>query len=185
MFERELCSDVLADDSEVAEKMLGHHTSLLQEIRGAPKNVQKEGTDILVVIEQNQDNFGQSSMTPEKINTMAVVRSLLERVSRHSQMLEDLWRSRKHNLDQTLQLRVFENAIGKINGWLKMKSPEILGGRQEVGDSVESSEELLRTFNRTEAKSRVCQRVGGEEGGEGGRGREGRGGEERDGRGGR
>lgn len=155
VFERELCSEMLAEDSEGAEKMIGHHTSLLQEIRGAPKNVQKEGNDILVVIEQNQDNFGQSCMTPEKINTVAVVRSLLERVSKRAQRLEDLWRSRRHHLDQALQLRVFENAIGKINGWLKAKSPEILGGRQEIGDSIQSSEEALRTFHRTEAKSKV------------------------------
>lgn len=155
VFERELCLDVLAEDAEGAEKMIAHHASLLQEIRGAPKNTQKEGTDILVVIEQNQDNFGQSCMTPEKINTMAVVRSLLDRVNKRAQMLEDLWRSRKHHLDQTLQLRVFENAIGKINGWLKVKSPEILGGKQEIGDSVQSSEEVLWAFQRTEAKSKV------------------------------
>lgn len=160
VFERELCSDMLAEDSEGAEKMIGLHASLLQEIRGAPKSVQKEGNDILVVIEQNQDNFGQSCMTPEKINTMAVVRSLLERVSKRAQMLEDQWRARKHQLDQTLQLRVFENAIGKINGWLKVKSPEILGGRQEIGDSVQSSEEVLRSFQRTEAKSKVSEKGG-------------------------
>jgi triple functional domain protein len=153
-FECEVRSDLLAEDTEGAEMMIAQHASLLQDIRGAPKSALKEGSDLLVSIERDQDNFGASNMTPEKIDSVDIIRNLLERINRTGQDLEDVWRMRKQLLDQNLQLRYFEKTVGKINVWLKGKSPEFFGGEQDIGQSIRTSQDLLDKHEKTEAKTK-------------------------------
>ena len=63
---------------------------------------------------QGRDEAGTSSMTPDKINAVAIITRLLDNIGRRQLHLEDIWRERKTHLEQTLQLRVFEKAMVKV-----------------------------------------------------------------------
>ena len=153
--ERDIVAEVMANEVEGIERLLSHHTSVLQEIKAAPKYVHKTGTDLLISIEKDQEKGGVSSMTPEKINATAVIRNILDRVARKEHQLEDVWRHKKVLLDQNLQYRVFDNAVAKISSWLKGKGLEMVADRQEVGVCVQTSQEILRHLKGMEAKSKV------------------------------
>lgn len=59
---------------------------------------------------------GTSSVTPDKINAVAVIKKLLDNITRRQQQLDDLWRVKKTSLEQALQLQVFEKSMLKVGG---------------------------------------------------------------------
>ena len=59
---------------------------------------------------------GTSSVTPDKINAVSVIKKLLDSITRRQQQLDDLWRAKKTSLEQALQLQVFDKSMQKVGG---------------------------------------------------------------------
>ena len=117
-------------------------------------------------------------MTPDKINAVAVIKQLLERITQRQAQLDELWRQRKTVLEQNMQVKSFEKSVYKVRGWLKTRGEDMVVTQADIGTSVESVQAILEHHEKSEGKARVSR-----EGGEGGRRRrrEGEGRREREG----
>lgn len=94
-------------------------------------------------------------MTPDKINAMAVIKQLLERISQRQAQLEELWKQRKTALEQNMQVKSFEKSVYKVRGWLKTRGEEMLAAQCDIGTSVDSAQSVLDHHEKCEAKARV------------------------------
>ena len=65
---------------------------------------------------KGKDVAGTSSVTPDKINAVSVIKKLLDSITRRQQQLDDLWRAKKTSLEQALQLQVFDKSMQKVGG---------------------------------------------------------------------
>ena len=95
-------------------------------------------------------------MTPDKINAIAIIKRLLDKIGRRQVQLDDLWRLRKTQLEQVLGLRAFEKEAGKLRAWLKSRGEEAIVGRHEIGTSMDSTHSLEEQHEKLEAKVKVC-----------------------------
>ena len=105
-------------------------------------------------------------MTPDKINAVAVIRQLLEKMSQRQAELEEEWRSRKASLEQTLQLRNFEKSVQKVKSWLKTRGEDMIMGQTDIGTSMDAVQTLVEFHEKAEGKARVSLGGGGGGGGE-------------------
>lgn len=131
-------AEQVIEDVEGAEKVLQQHCGLEEELKMCPQEVLKAGRDLISSIEQKPDCSGTSSITPDKINASATIRyntlshcfccismgvailcrHLLDAIQRKQRQLEDLWRNYKTQLEQNLQLKIFERSVYKVSsGW--------------------------------------------------------------------
>ena len=78
-------------------------------------------------LKKGRDVAGMSSVTPDKINAVSVIKKLLDNITRRQQQLDDLWRTKKTSLEQALQLQVFEKSMQKVGGAKQLG----WGGRRE------------------------------------------------------
>ena len=130
-------AEQVTEDVEGAEKVLQQHCSLEEELKMCPQEVLKMGRDLISSIEQRPDCSGTSSITPDKINASATIRydlanhlcyisvgvaalcrHLLDAIQRRQRQLEEVWRNHKTQLEQSLQLKIFERSVYKVSsGW--------------------------------------------------------------------
>lgn len=94
-------------------------------------------------------------MTPDKINAVAAIKQMLERISQRQARLEELWTLRKHSLDQNMQVKSFERSVYKVRAWLKTRGDDMVAAQCDVGTSVDSVQALLEHHDKCEAKARV------------------------------
>ena len=97
-----------------------------------------------------RDEAGTSSMTPDKINAIAIIKRLLDNIGRRQVQLDDLWRERKVELEQILEHRVFE--------WLKTRGEEVVASRSDIGTSSETAVDIADQHEKFEAKAKVIAR---------------------------
>ena len=82
---------------------------------------------VILHLKKGRDVAGTSSVTPDKINAVSVIKKLLDNITRRQQQLDDLWRTKKTSLEQALQLQVFEKSMQKVGGAKQLG----WGGRRE------------------------------------------------------
>lgn len=106
---------------------------------------------------QGQDESG-TAMTPDKINAIAVIKQLLDRMSQRQVQLEELWKARKTSLEQNMQVKSFERSVYKMRGWLKTRGEDMVSTACDIGTSVDSVQTVLDHHEKCEAKARVSGR---------------------------
>ena len=129
-------AEQVTEDVEGAEKVLQQHCGLEEELKMCSQEVLKAGRDLISSIEQKPDCSGTSSITPDRINASATIRyniysanhlsytlmgvaalcrHLLDAIQRRQRQLEELWRNYKTQLEQNLQLKIFERSVYKVS----------------------------------------------------------------------
>lgn len=108
-----------------------------------------------IILSVQRDEAGTSSMTPDKINAIAIIKRLLDNIGRRQVQLDDLWRERKLVLEQILEHRVFETLIVKVRSWLKTRGEEVVATRSEIGTSTEAARAIADQHEKFEAKAKV------------------------------
>ena len=94
-------------------------------------------------------------MTPDKINAVAIIKRLLDKIGQRQVQLEELWKERKNSLEQSIQLQGFEKSVQKVRGWLRTRGDDMLAVQTDIGMSIESVQSLLDQHEKVEAKARV------------------------------
>jgi hypothetical protein len=94
-------------------------------------------------------------MTPDKINAVATIKQMLERISQRQGKLEELWKQRKMTLEQNMQVKSFERSVYKVRGWLKTRGEDMVVSQSDIGTSVDSVQSVLDHHEKCEGKTRV------------------------------
>ena len=102
-----------------------------------------------------RDEAGTSSMTPDKINAIAIIKRLLDNIGRRQVQLDDLWRERKVVLEQLMEHRVFEKLIARVHNWLKTRGEDVMASRFEIGTSSETAMAIADQHDKFETKAKV------------------------------
>lgn len=63
-------------------------------------------------------------MTPDKINAVAVIKQLLDRLSQRQTHLEELWKQRKTALEQNMQVQAIGDTVERFCQFLCLSTTE-------------------------------------------------------------
>ena len=143
----------------LAKKLLDEHCALKPLVARAPVElVERCGRDLLENIcayanAQDPDAL-QEINNPDLRSLLPLVSELIARLHSKRQQTQQFWYLKRQKLEQTYQLRVFEQDCDKLLAWLHQTAADLLTVYSRIGQSRQEAEDLQIQHEQV---ARVCR----------------------------
>lgn len=149
---RRLLQDDYATDTSSIREQIHQNNHIKKWIVKAPIEIlEEESNRVLDVIRDSCHCDNDDELSSEGLNALHQVRSMMETLFNQRTTLKELWQGRRDRLEKCLQFNIFKQDAETMLSWVQENRAEYLETYSDIGEDLESVEDLEEDHKQFEA----------------------------------